>query len=63
MAWLKATASDAQITTAEVKDGKVMLTRGGDYVTIGGKFPRLAAKDAEGKLREIRRLIVSMREK
>ena len=63
VAWLKAVASFGLITTVEVTENKVMLTRGGDFITIGGKFPRLASKDAEGKLREVRRLIVSMKEK
>ena len=60
VAWLKATAFESQVTTVEVKESKVMLTRGGDYITIGGKFPRLSAKDAAGKLRETRRLITSL---
>ena len=62
VAWLKAVASFGLITTVEVAENKVMLTRGGDFITIGGKFPRLVSKGAEEKLREIRRLIVSMKE-
>jgi transcription-repair coupling factor (superfamily II helicase) len=60
VAWLKAAASETNITTVEVKDDKVMLTRGGEYITLGGKFPRLSAKDAAGKLREMRKLIRSL---
>ena len=45
---------------AEVRDGKLILTRAGDYVQIGGKFPRLAAPGPSARLREILGMIRSL---
>ena len=47
VAELKTLASEKAVTVIEVKDGKLMLTRHGDFITLGGKFPRLAKKDAK----------------
>ena len=46
-------AAARKMTRIEVRDHKLMLTRGGDYVLIGGKFPRLAAPDPAERLREM----------
>ena len=42
-----------KITRAEVKDTKVMLTRGGDYVLLGDRFPRLTSREPENNLAEL----------
>ena len=42
-----------KITVVEVREGKLMLTRSGDFILIGGKFPRLTAGDPADRLREI----------
>jgi hypothetical protein len=34
-----------------------MLTRNGDFIMVGSKFPRLTKKDAAGKLKEIKKLL------
>ena len=34
-----------------------MLTRGGDYVIVAGKFPRLTSRDAPSKMRELSDLL------
>jgi transcription-repair coupling factor (superfamily II helicase) len=47
----------SQITRAEVKDNKVMLTRGGDYLLIGGRFPRLTSQEPENNLAELSSLL------
>jgi transcription-repair coupling factor (superfamily II helicase) len=60
VAEVKLLASDRSITAVEVRDDRVMLLRRGDYLTLGGKFPRLTRRDAEGKLDEIRRLLRSL---
>ncbi len=53
----KLAAAARKITRVEVRDRKLMLTRGGDYVLIGGKFPRLAAKNPTEMLRELLTLL------
>jgi len=37
-----------------------MLTRHDDFITIGGKFPRLTKKDAKARLKEIKRLLLAI---
>jgi transcription-repair coupling factor (superfamily II helicase) len=60
MAELKILASDKSVTTIEVKDDKLMLTRHGDFIQLGGKFPRLTKKDAKARLKEIKRLLLAI---
>jgi transcription-repair coupling factor (superfamily II helicase) len=57
---LKLLAGARGITSIEVNDAKLMLTREGDYVQIGGKFPRLARKSAQARLKEIKRLLLAL---
>jgi hypothetical protein len=40
--------------------GKLILTRHGDFITLGGKFPRLTKKDAKARLKEIKRLLLAI---
>ena len=47
---IKLIAVHAKIVAIEVKDSKVMLTRGGDYLLIGDRFPRLTSGDGENNL-------------
>jgi FAD/FMN-containing dehydrogenase len=35
----------------------LMLTRQGDFITLGGKFPRLTKKGAMARLKEIKKLL------
>jgi len=37
-----------------------MLTRNGDYFTLGGKFPRLTARTAMARLKEIKKLLLAL---
>jgi transcription-repair coupling factor (superfamily II helicase) len=57
---LKIFASGRGVTVIEVKDDRLMLTRNNDYITVGGKFPRLTKKDAKSKLKEIKRLLLAL---
>ena len=50
---VKLAAARAGITRVEVRERKLMLTRGGDFVLVGGKFPRLVAPTIEPLLREV----------
>jgi transcription-repair coupling factor (superfamily II helicase) len=60
VAELKILATERNITSVEVKEDKVMLKRNNDFITLGGKFPRLARKDSKAKLKEIKRLLLAL---
>ena len=60
IAELKILAAEKSVTAIEVKSDKLMLTRHGDYITLGGKFPRLTKKDAKGRLKEIKKLLLAI---
>jgi transcription-repair coupling factor (superfamily II helicase) len=54
---IKLVAAKAGITRVEVREGKLMLTRRGDFILVGGKFPRLVAATIEQHLGEVLELI------
>ena len=60
LAELRVSAAARKITIVEVKDDKLMLTRGGDFILIGGKFPRLTAKGGNARLGETLKMIRSL---
>jgi len=60
VAELKILAGEKAVTIIEVKDDKLMLTRHGDFITLGGKFPRLTKKPAGARLKEIKRLLLAI---
>jgi len=60
MTELKILASEKSVTDIEVKEDKLMLTRHGDFITLGGKFPRLVKKDAKTRLKEIKKLLLAI---
>ena len=57
---LKLLAASRRVQQIEVKGPKVMLTRGGDFVLVAGKFPRLTSRHPVTKVREIRRYLESL---
>jgi transcription-repair coupling factor (superfamily II helicase) len=60
MTELKISAAARKISVVEVKEGtKLMLTRNGDFILLGGKFPRLAAKDPNERLEELVKMVRS----
>jgi transcription-repair coupling factor len=60
VAELKALAAERGVTAIETKDDKLMLTRRGDYLMFGGKFPRLVKKDPKARLGEIKKLLLAL---
>ena len=60
IAELRILAAERGVSVIEVKDDKVMLTRFGDFVTIGGKFPRLGRKETRARLKEIKKLLLAL---
>jgi transcription-repair coupling factor (superfamily II helicase) len=57
---LKMLAAERDITVIEVQEDKLMLTRHGDYVMVGSKFPRLTRKEPGARLKEIRKLLLAL---
>ena len=53
-------ASRHRISQVEVRDEKLMLTRGGSYILIGGRFPRLTVPDLDFKLRGVLSFLETM---
>jgi transcription-repair coupling factor (superfamily II helicase) len=47
---IKLMADRVKVEAIEVKDSKVMLTRGGDYLLVGDRFPRLTSGEGENNL-------------
>ncbi len=60
VAELKILASERNITVVEVKEDKIMLTRNKEFITLGGKFPRLTKKTAEARVKEIKKLLLAI---
>ncbi|HZL79923.1 MAG TPA: transcription-repair coupling factor, partial [Candidatus Limnocylindrales bacterium] len=57
---LKILASEKAVTAIEVEADKLKITRHNDFITLGGKFPRLTKKDAKARLKEIKRLLLAI---
>ncbi len=57
---LKILASEKAVTAIEVEDDKLKITRHNDFITFGGKFPRLTKKEAKARLKEIKRLLLAI---
>jgi transcription-repair coupling factor (superfamily II helicase) len=60
VAELKILAGEKAVTAMEVREDRLMLTRHGDFITLGGKFPRLTKKDAKARLKEIKKLLLAI---
>jgi transcription-repair coupling factor (superfamily II helicase) len=54
---IKLAAAHARIGSVEIKEGKLMLTRHGQPVLLGGKYPRLTENEATLQLRETLQLL------
>lgn len=48
------------ISSLEVVNGKVKITRGGDLITLNGQFPRLTKQEPKARLNELKRLLLSI---
>ena len=57
---LRLLAAARQVTSVEVAEDKVRLTRNRDLITVGGQFPRLAKREAQARLNELRKLLLSL---
>ena len=50
---IKLSAARARVSRVEVREGKLMLTRRGDFILVGGKFPRLTSGRIDLNLPEV----------
>jgi transcription-repair coupling factor (superfamily II helicase) len=50
---IKLSAARARVSRVEVREGKLMLTRRGDFILVGGKFPRLTSDRIDLNLPEV----------
>jgi transcription-repair coupling factor (superfamily II helicase) len=50
---IKLAAAKAGVTRVEVREGKLMLTRRGDFILVGGKFPRISTDRIDRQLTEV----------
>jgi transcription-repair coupling factor (superfamily II helicase) len=57
---LKILASEKNVTRIEVEEDKLKVTRQNDFITLGGKFPRLTKKEPKARLKEIKRLLLAI---
>jgi transcription-repair coupling factor (superfamily II helicase) len=57
---LKILGSERGVVAIETKGDKLMLTRNNDFITLGGKFPRLTKRDARGRIQEIKKLLLAL---
>ncbi|HVU27606.1 MAG TPA: transcription-repair coupling factor [Verrucomicrobiae bacterium] len=60
IAELKILASEKNVTSIEVEEDKLKMIRSGDFITLGGKFPRLTKKEPKARLKEIKRLLLAI---
>jgi transcription-repair coupling factor (superfamily II helicase) len=60
VAELKILATEKNVTDIEVEADKLKLVRAGDFITLGGKFPRLTRKEPPARLKEIKRLLLAI---
>jgi transcription-repair coupling factor (superfamily II helicase) len=57
LARIKLEAAKIGLQHLEVREDRVMMRRGGDFVLIGGKFPRLTSQTSILKFREILKVL------
>jgi transcription-repair coupling factor (superfamily II helicase) len=57
---LKILASEKSVTAIEVEQDKLKITRHNNFITLGGKFPRLTKKEAKARLKEIKKLLLAI---
>ena len=60
VAELKILAAEKNVTSIEVEEDKLKIVRAGDFITLGGKFPRLTKKEPKARLKEIKRLLLAI---
>ncbi|HOY58172.1 MAG TPA: transcription-repair coupling factor [Verrucomicrobiota bacterium] len=57
---LKILAADRGLDAMETRDDRLMLTRNGQFIQVGGRFPRLTKRTAAARLNEIRKTLLAL---
>ena len=57
---IKQLSAERNITVVETKGEKLILTRNGEPMLVGGKFPRMTKKKPKDRLNEIRKLLLAI---
>jgi len=57
---LKILAADRGLDAMETRDDRLMLTRNGQFIQVGGRFPRLTKRTAPARLNEIRKILLAL---
>ena len=60
VAELKIIAAEKLVNHMETENDALKLMRNNDYITLGGRFPRLVKKNAATRLREIRKMLSAL---
>lgn len=60
VAAIRIEAAQRRISSVEAKEGKLMLTRKGDFIQVAGRFPRLTASAPDFRLREVLEIVSSL---
>ena len=60
LAELKVLAAPKNVTSIETRDDRLMFTRNGSLITLGGKYPRLAKRTPDGRLGEMKMLLKAL---
>ncbi len=61
IARIRIAAAYAAVKTVRVNDGRIMLIRNNEPIMVNGRYPRLTARTAPSRLREILQLIKDIR--
>ena len=56
----KLLAASRKLQQVELRGSKLMLTRGADFVLVGGRFPRLTSTEPVSKMRELFALVEAL---
>ena len=57
---LRLLAASRRLQQVELRGSKLMLTRGADFVLVGGRFPRLTSTEPVSKMRELFSLLETL---
>ena len=57
---LKLIAAKKTVTSIETENDRLKLMRNNNYISLGGRFPRLTKKTARGRLGEIKKLLLAL---
>ena len=60
VAALKILAAERGLQSMETRDDRLMLTRNGQFIQAGGRFPRLTKRTAGARLNEIRKILLAL---